>query len=96
MGEVERAELSRGALSVLMSTCTNRQGAVPQAWAGDEVWAELEEAGMVGPGRGLTRAGSIARQRERDRLLDDLFPLESRCAGEEDPNKKEDVGNDST
>ncbi len=67
--------LSKEALSVLMSTGTNRQGAVPQTRITEEVREELEAAGMLGPGGGLTRSGSIAREREADRLMDELFPL---------------------
>ncbi|HEU4752323.1 MAG TPA: hypothetical protein VFU47_04370 [Armatimonadota bacterium] len=67
--------LSKEALSVLMSTGTNRQGAVPQTHVPEHVREELEAAGMLGPGGGLTRSGSIAREREADRLMDELFPL---------------------
>lgn len=67
--------LSREALSVLMSTGTNRQGSVPQTLVTEEVREELEAAGMIGPGGGLTLRGSIAREKEADRLMDELFPL---------------------
>ena len=68
--------LSREAMSALMSTGNNRQGAVPQVARTDaRIWGELETTGMVGPGGGLTRKGSVTRQREVDRLMDELFPL---------------------
>lgn len=73
MSETTEA-LSKEALSALMSTGTNRQGAVPTFMA-EEVREELVAAGMLGPGGGLTRSGSIAREREADRLMDELFPL---------------------
>lgn len=66
--------LSKEALSALMSTGTNRQGAVP-TFMTEEVREELVAAGMLGPGGGLTRSGSIAREKEADRLMDELFPL---------------------
>lgn len=68
--------LSPEAVSALLTTGTNRQGSVPQLPADSPVWVELRAAGLVGERDGLTRAGSIARQREAYRLMDDLFPLD--------------------
>lgn len=67
------AELSSDALSALMTTGTNRQGAVVQIHPDSVVWEELFMAGMVGIGGGLTQSGSIARERHADSLLDDLM-----------------------
>ena len=68
--------LSPQARTALLSVGTNRQGATPrQRDAGPEVMWELEAAGLIGPGGGLTRKGSIVRQREVTRSLEDAFPL---------------------
>jgi hypothetical protein len=75
MSDTRTAGLSREALSALMSTGTNRQGAAVPVARGSEVWDELRAAGMIHEKGGLTRAGSIVRQREADRLMDELFPL---------------------
>lgn len=68
-------KVSPEAVSALLTTGTNRQGSVPQLAPGSPVWAELRAAGLVGERDGLTRLGSITRQREAQRLMDDLFPL---------------------
>jgi hypothetical protein len=67
------ATLSPEALSALMTTGTNRQGAMVQLHPDSTVWEELFLAGMVGVGGGLTQTGSVTRQRHADALMDDLF-----------------------
>jgi hypothetical protein len=67
------AELSPEALSALMTTGTNRQGAMVQLHPDSPVWEELFLAGMVGVGGGLTQTGSITRQKHADELLDNLL-----------------------
>lgn len=67
------APLSPEALSALMTTGTNRQGAVVQLHPDSLVWEELFLAGMVGVSGGLTSKGSIARERHSDALMDDLL-----------------------
>lgn len=75
MTRTSQGQLSREALSALMNVGTNRQGAAVPVARGSEVWDELKAAGMIRERGGLTRAGSIVRQREADRLMDELFPL---------------------
>jgi len=71
---MSRPILSREAKVVLMSTGTNRVGS--RVYCPDPaVWAELKDAGMIRDGGGLTRAGSIVRERHVTALLDELFPL---------------------
>jgi hypothetical protein len=67
-------ELSDRARIALVNTGTNREGArVPVTPGESMVWAELTEAGLIGAGGGLTRKGSIARERYTDRLMDSVF-----------------------
>jgi hypothetical protein len=73
MGNTIITELSHAALRALIDTGTNRQGAVVPATGG--VWGELRTAGLIGDGGGLTRAGTIARQCESDRRMNELFSL---------------------
>lgn len=74
MSTTETAGLSREALSALMTTTSNRVGS--RVYCPDpQVWAELIDAGMIRDGGGLTRRGSITRERHADRLMDELFPL---------------------
>jgi len=65
--------LSKQARSALISVGTNRQGAVvhPNLPAG--VLKELRDADLIGRGYGLTRKGSIERERIVDAMMDDLF-----------------------
>ena len=67
------ATLSPEALSALMTTGTNRQGAMVHLHPDSPVWEELFLAGMVGVGGGLTQTGSITREKHADALLNDLF-----------------------
>lgn len=69
-------ELSDRARIALVNTGTNRQGArVPVSRNESMAWAELTEAGLIGPDGGLTREGSIYRERHTNQLMDELFPL---------------------
>lgn len=68
---MEKSELSPAASAALVNAGSNRQGAdVP---ATPEVLNELWAAGLIGAGNGLTRAGSIYRQKMMTRLLDASF-----------------------
>lgn len=75
MSKIRTNELSAEALTALMNTGTNRQGSAVPIARNSGVWAELEAAGMIRSGGGLTRAGSIARERRVNQLLDDVLPL---------------------
>ena len=76
MSETTVAELSDRARIALVNTGTNREGArVPVTPSESMVWAELTGAGFVGLTGGLTRAGSIARERYMNQLMDKLLPL---------------------
>jgi hypothetical protein len=75
MSGTRTTELSAEALSALMNTGTNRQGSAVPVGRDTPLWRELEEAGMIRRGGGLTRLGSIVRDREVNRLMDTLFPL---------------------
>lgn len=66
--------LSREAVSALMNTTSNRVGS--RVYCPDPaVRMELEQASLIRHGGGLTRAGSIVRQKHADQLMDGLFPL---------------------
>ena len=69
-----RVVLSESAKTVLVSANTNRQGARVRC-PDPAVWEELKDAGLIGPGGGLTARGSTVRARTMDRLMDQLFPL---------------------
>jgi len=56
-------ELTEAAKSALISTGTSRQGATPTSPMTAEVKAELVDAGLIGPRGGLTRRGTIVRDR---------------------------------
>lgn len=60
--------MSELAATTLMSTGTNRQGATPAPLTPTEVLEELRYSGYIGAGNGLTRKGTIARER----LIDEL------------------------
>lgn len=57
------ANISEAAKSILISTGTSRQGATPTHPMTPAVKAELEREGLIGPGGGLTRRGTIVRDR---------------------------------
>lgn len=66
------AKLSAGAERALINTGSNRQGATIPSTTTQEVAQELRRAGLVGL-MGLTRAGTIARERLVNRVLDEAF-----------------------
>jgi hypothetical protein len=74
MSRSQATRLSRDALSVLMTTTSNRVGSRVSC-PDPQIWAELIDAGMIRKGGGLTRAGSITRERHTNQLMDELFPL---------------------
>jgi hypothetical protein len=57
--------------SALLSASSNRQGTPVPAIA--KVQREMQELGLVGPDGGLTRSGSIARERAMNAALDAAF-----------------------
>lgn len=56
-------QISEAAKSALLSTGTNRQGAKPTHPMTADVKAELVTEGLIGTGGGLTRRGTIAREK---------------------------------
>lgn len=67
------AELSAEAKTALINVGTSRQGAVvPQATSA-RVLFELRAMNMIGQDNGLTRFGTIARQRAVSAALDAAF-----------------------
>ena len=65
-------KLSTTARTVLLTAGTNRQGAKTYPLENQTARAELRSAGLIGPDDGLTRKGSIARERIVDSLMDNL------------------------
>lgn len=66
--------LSKAAQELLISIGTNRQGAKLNApTAPVAVRLELRDAGLIGKDSGLTRKGSIARERLVSAALDEAF-----------------------
>lgn len=59
------------ALDAVVNAVHRGQGA--KVTATPEVLRELREAGLVGPDNGLTRSGTILRERETSARMDDLF-----------------------
>lgn len=57
--------------AALVNVGTNRQGAVMRDAAGQA----MTDTTVTGPRGGLTRKGTVARERHLDNLLDELFPL---------------------
>jgi hypothetical protein len=64
-------QISQAAKDALINAGTNRQGARVQAPL-DVKW-ELENLGLIGRGTGLTRKGTIARERAVNEALDKAF-----------------------
>lgn len=64
-------EITTAAAEALINCGTNRQGTPVQAngWVTDE----LRAAGLVGPNAGLTRKGTVYRERLVDETLDKAF-----------------------
>jgi hypothetical protein len=65
-------KLSTGARTAILSAGTSRQGAKTYPLENHAVRDELRSAGLIGPDDGLTRAGTIARERIVDSLMEDL------------------------
>ena len=65
-------QMSEAAKKALMSAKSNRQG---ESVHGVDAWVlgELSRRGLVGAGGGLTRLGSIERERLESADLDALF-----------------------
>lgn len=63
--------MSEQAKSALINTQSSKQGSVPQG--SREVFEELRSAGLVGIQGGLTRKGTIERERIVNATLDELF-----------------------
>jgi hypothetical protein len=65
--------LSKEAAEALFNVGTNRQGATIAHNTPAVVVAELRTAGLIGFNLGLTRRGTIARERISNALLDAAF-----------------------
>lgn len=65
--------LSSAAIQALIDVGTNRQGATISARTANVVVKELRVAGLIGDGMGLTRRGTIARERFVHTMLVTLF-----------------------
>ncbi len=65
--------MSEAAKKALMSAKSNRQGEGMSAYVRWSVVEELQDLGLAGPGGGLTRLGSIERERLESADLDALF-----------------------
>jgi hypothetical protein len=61
------------ARSALLSARSSRQGEVPAAGCTTEALSELSRLGLIGPGGGLTRSGSIMRDKILAQQIGDLF-----------------------
>jgi hypothetical protein len=67
-------EPAGAARSALLSARSSRQGEVPAAGCTTEALSELSRLGLIGPGGGLTRSGSIMRDKILDQqMTGDLF-----------------------
>lgn len=66
-------EITGAAATALADCGTNRQGTPIPASTATEVRRELERAGLIGPNAGLTRRGTIVRQRLMDEMLEKAF-----------------------
>lgn len=67
-----KGTLSPDATAALVNVGTNRQGTAVVVHD-SETFNELLFAGLIGPKGGLTRKGSIERERMMTRLLDAAF-----------------------
>lgn len=68
-----KVQLTEAATQALLSTDTNRQGATPRGRVTEDTLKELRLVGLLGRGGGLTRRGTIVRQRLLDARLDAAF-----------------------
>lgn len=62
--------ISTAARNALVNVGTNRQAATIPASTPKDVVAELQRAGLIGEGRGLTRRGTIERERYVNMIVD--------------------------
>lgn len=67
------SELSEAARTALMDVGTNRQGATIPTTTAVAVRRELGDAGLIGRTCGLTRKGTIVRERLMDAALEEAF-----------------------
>jgi hypothetical protein len=65
--------MSTAARTALMNIGTMRQGSTCGPATPREVIAELKSLGYLGAGGGLTRKGSIQRQRIADQQFEEMF-----------------------
>lgn len=66
-------EMSEAAQSVLINMSSSRQGTTPKGKNPTDALAELQVAGVLGDDYGLTRRGSIVRDRLVSARLDAAF-----------------------
>lgn len=66
-------QLTKAAREALIAVGTRRQGATINTVTPGPVADELRNAGLIGPGNGLTRRGTIVRERLLDAALDAAF-----------------------
>lgn len=71
--KVSPMEMSDRALEALVNVGCDRQGATISPYTSDRVVRELRALGLIGDDNGLTRQGSIERQRIMSVNLDTLF-----------------------
>jgi hypothetical protein len=71
--EEDHMEITTAGATALVDCGTNRQGTPIPACTATEVRQELERAGLIGPGGGLTRTGTVYRQRLMDEVLEKAF-----------------------
>ncbi len=67
------ASLSAGAGKVIEEADGTQQGAKVHTVGRGSIERELRDAGIIGPGGGLTMTGSIVAGRMRTALLEDLL-----------------------
>lgn len=66
-------QLSDMAKTALLDLGTDRQGTLPAPGTPPAAITELCAAGLMGEKTGLTRAGSIARQRISEQMMEAMF-----------------------
>lgn len=65
--------MTGAARTALIDIGTSRQGALPRAGVTGAQMAEMSRLGLIGPQGGLTRKGSIMRDRLIEAALDEAF-----------------------
>lgn len=66
-------EITAAAAGALVDAGTNRQGATIPTTTPIEARRELVAAGLIGPTAGLTRKGTIVRERIMEEMLEKAF-----------------------